>query len=215
MAKYPVASFAKGSVIFEDGDAGDKAYVLKQGSVEIFKTVEGKKKVLDVIKPLSVFGEMVLFEGGGVRTTSAVALDNVMCLEINRKGFNEFLDESPEIMQVLLKLLVERLRKTTAKAVQLPQVFDSVANLLELFALNGCDGVPFEPVAQFVAQTFGVVRVYADTMFDSLVTMGLISLEGEGEARRVKFLVKKGLAAKALDKLSAATDSDGGSLPLL
>ncbi|THB69908.1 MAG: Crp/Fnr family transcriptional regulator [Desulfovibrio sp.] len=214
MSKYPVNQYPKGTVLFTEGEPGDKAYVLKGGKVELYKTFEGKKKSLAVLEPLSVFGEMVLFQGGTARTTTAEVLEDIVVLEMNHKGFHEFLDQTPEIMQILIKQMVERLRSATEKAVQLPQIFDSLANLLELFLINGTQILDYAALSRYMVDNFGVVEVYVDTLFDALAKMKLIVIGEAKGVKKIKILVKEGLAEKALAMMKNATDEDGGALPL-
>ena len=57
----PIASkeqYADGQIIFREGSWGDWVYVIQRGSVEISKTIGGKKYVLSVLEPGEVLGEV-------------------------------------------------------------------------------------------------------------------------------------------------------------
>ncbi|MEW5728399.1 MAG: cyclic nucleotide-binding domain-containing protein, partial [Pseudomonadota bacterium] len=55
-------NFAKGTVIFREGDKGAEAYLVQQGTVRIFKTVSGKRITIGHCKPFQVFGELALID---------------------------------------------------------------------------------------------------------------------------------------------------------
>lgn len=49
--------------VFREGDGGDGAYVVLDGSVRIFKTRNGHETTLAQLKPGDIFGEMALLDG--------------------------------------------------------------------------------------------------------------------------------------------------------
>ena len=54
-------SFPSKKLVFKAGDPADFAYVIRSGTVEIFKIIDGKEVVLAEIKKGSIFGEMALY----------------------------------------------------------------------------------------------------------------------------------------------------------
>jgi len=67
---YNLASeetYEDGQTIIKEGSPGDWVYVILSGSVEISKTVRGKKCVIEVLQTDEVFGELG-FIGGNKRT---------------------------------------------------------------------------------------------------------------------------------------------------
>ncbi|MFM7580851.1 MAG: cyclic nucleotide-binding domain-containing protein, partial [Microcystaceae cyanobacterium] len=48
--------FHQGDYIFHEGDAGNFAYIIEQGSVEIFTLFEHQKTVLNTLKEGNIFG---------------------------------------------------------------------------------------------------------------------------------------------------------------
>ena len=66
-------SVAKGSTIFEKGDAGVGLIGVVSGSVKISVTsADGRDIVLNIIRPGEVFGEIALLDGRA-RTANAAA----------------------------------------------------------------------------------------------------------------------------------------------
>lgn len=58
-----LSRFEKGTVIIEEGEAGDRAFIVASGKVKIYKGDPEKETVLRVAGPSEVIGEMSLFFG--------------------------------------------------------------------------------------------------------------------------------------------------------
>ena len=54
--------YADGELIFAQGDAADRMYVVRQGKVRIFRDKDGAETTLATIKQGEFFGEMALFD---------------------------------------------------------------------------------------------------------------------------------------------------------
>ncbi len=80
-------TYEDGQTIIKEGSPGDWVYVILSGSVEISKTVRGKKCVVEVLQSGEVFGELG-FIGGIKRTATACAVGETT-LGIIDRGFLE------------------------------------------------------------------------------------------------------------------------------
>ena len=98
-------SFNAGDVIFEQGSDQDVAYVVRSGSVEI----RLGEKALEVVTPGVMFGEMALVDPAK-RSATAVALEDVELVPINRRTFLFLFGEEPRFALKMLRLMVRRLR---------------------------------------------------------------------------------------------------------
>jgi CRP-like cAMP-binding protein len=101
-----------GSVIFEEGEAGEEMFVIQSGSVEIVKKRKGKEKILTRLEKGDFFGEMSILENLP-RTAKAVALTDVELVRIDQSTFDEMLRNNGEIAVRMLRKLCLRLRETT------------------------------------------------------------------------------------------------------
>ena len=52
--------FAAGEILFSEGDAGDTAFLVAQGAVQVTREINGKETVLGEIGPGQILGEMAL-----------------------------------------------------------------------------------------------------------------------------------------------------------
>src|SRR5512142_3042981 len=98
--------FGIGEIIFNEGDAGDCAYLIEGGIVEIFVLVDGREKSLNRIGRGELFGEVALIDRQP-RTAAARAVDKVVLVTIERKLMNELLDKTDPIVRHLLLLVLE------------------------------------------------------------------------------------------------------------
>ncbi|GFM36691.1 Crp/Fnr family transcriptional regulator [Desulfovibrio psychrotolerans] len=137
MTSYVARTFLKYSVIFAENSKGDSAYLLQEGRVELSKEVNGRKKVLAILSPINMFGEMSLVLDDKRRTATAIALDDVRAVEVKQEHFDGFIRESPQIMQTLIDVLVHRLRSSTRKSMQVPSLFQGTCRTIEMLARNG------------------------------------------------------------------------------
>jgi CRP/FNR family cyclic AMP-dependent transcriptional regulator len=99
-----------GDVIFHEGAKANHMYLIESGQVEIFKTIDGAKKVLVTLGKGSIFGEMALIDQSP-RAASVAAVSPTVCVKIPQAKVNEALGNSPPFIRGLLKILVTNLRK--------------------------------------------------------------------------------------------------------
>lgn len=114
-------AYGKGTPIFYEGDPGHSMYFIQEGQVNIAKAAEdGTVKILTIVNPRSILGEMALIDGS-TRSASAIARSDVKLVVLSSKNFERLVDLYPRVaVKILLKLLrivSMRLRKTSADLV--------------------------------------------------------------------------------------------------
>jgi signal transduction histidine kinase len=103
-------SFASGQPIFNQGDAGDGIYFVKEGLVQISVMVgTGDTKVLSRIPPGELFGEMAMLDNGA-RSANAAAEQPTTVYFIGRTELMEILARSPRLASALIKEVIRRMR---------------------------------------------------------------------------------------------------------
>jgi CRP-like cAMP-binding protein len=102
-----------GEVIFHKGDPGISMMSIVEGRVKIsVASPDGKEAVLAVLGPGEVLGEMAIIEDKD-RSADATALDACELLVLQKRDFIPFLERNPAICIRLLRILCERLRRTS------------------------------------------------------------------------------------------------------
>ena len=112
-------SFAKSSVIFKEGEPGDRCYIITTGAVRISKYIPNiGEEALAVLKPGDYFGEMALIDNFP-RSANAITNDDVDVFAINKTELDRVLisdrDLGYKLLWTFTKTLSRRLRETNEK----------------------------------------------------------------------------------------------------
>ncbi|MEW6708332.1 MAG: cyclic nucleotide-binding domain-containing protein [Candidatus Riflebacteria bacterium] len=184
-----VREYQKGSAIFHRGEAGNTAYILTEGTVEI-AIFEGKNKtVLSIIKPVSVFGEMALLSRNQQRTATATTLSVAKVAEISRKDFEDFFNKSPKLISAVLKAMVDRLEQTNARVSQSPELYTAITETLNLLVLHDrLNRIRYDSFIECIAASFKLELPEIRKSVDFLETIGLIEVRTDGDNRMIDII---------------------------
>ncbi|MEO8378115.1 MAG: cyclic nucleotide-binding domain-containing protein [Acidobacteriota bacterium] len=115
--------FREGSMIFREGDKGDKLFIVLDGRVRISKFIPGVgEEALAVLDRGDFFGEMALIDEKP-RSADAKAHEiDATVLSIDRATLNEILSMDPhaslQFLNLLCRMISRRLREINEKIVQ-------------------------------------------------------------------------------------------------
>src|SRR5881296_1711202 len=101
--------FTPGATLFSEGDASDRAYLIRAGRVEIVKRASAGAVRLAVLGEGDIVGEMGLLDERP-RSATARAVEPVVAEAISQSEFTRILVHEPEEAIELLRALFERLR---------------------------------------------------------------------------------------------------------
>lgn len=112
--------FRAGDAVFDEGDVGDKMYIIMKGALDIIKG--GSKNVpgqiLVTLKAGDFFGEMSLIDDA-LRSASVMAVKDSVLFSMHKKDLTLLLDNAPTIAAKIYKFFVitlnQRLRETNDK----------------------------------------------------------------------------------------------------
>ncbi len=102
----------RNETIIVEGDLGDSLYLILQGRVQIHKD----NQPLAVLGEKEPIGEMGILDSAP-RSASVTAMDDLRMLKIDREDFHELMADRLEIAQGVIKVLLTRLRRLSAKSV--------------------------------------------------------------------------------------------------
>ncbi len=105
--------FLPGELIFREGEAGDAAYVIDEGAVEIAALRHGQEVVLAHLTVGELFGEMALLDGQ-LRSATARALETTTLVVIHRDQVERQLVQADPLLNLFVKVILERLRSTNS-----------------------------------------------------------------------------------------------------
>ncbi|MGF1526206.1 MAG: EAL domain-containing protein [Candidatus Competibacterales bacterium] len=103
--------FPPGARLFCQGELGDCAYLIDRGRVEISVDSGAQRRLINILGPGEVLGEMALIEGVP-RAATAVALEATVVTVIGAAQIRERLDRADPVLALLLGALSHRLRHT-------------------------------------------------------------------------------------------------------
>jgi CRP-like cAMP-binding protein len=100
--------FRSGEMIFSEYEPGDTFYMIQSGRVRLVKLIGNFEKTLDILEPSDMFGEMAILENSP-RSATAIAIDDVIVLEFNRRNFEILMAGNPQVALMLLKTFAKRI----------------------------------------------------------------------------------------------------------
>ncbi|MBW2093019.1 MAG: cyclic nucleotide-binding domain-containing protein, partial [Deltaproteobacteria bacterium] len=105
MKAAELKSVGAGEVLFEQGDPGDKFYIVYSGKIRIVQKNEKQKEVnLGVRTRGDHFGETALIRVG-TRNATARAAEDTILIAISRESFDSFLFARPELREYFDKFI--------------------------------------------------------------------------------------------------------------
>lgn len=110
-ASRHIEEFPAGATIFTEGSPGDLVYVILDGEIEILQ----RNRLIEVLGPGEIFGEMALIDA---HERSATTRTKTACrlATIDEQRFVYMVQETPFFALHVMRVLVERLRRTTQEA---------------------------------------------------------------------------------------------------
>jgi len=114
--------FKNNEKIFAEGDFGDSMFIIKKGTVKIYKETLKRKKQIALLSDGEFFGEMALIESAP-RSATAIAGGETVLIKLSMDTFKLLKTNYPatgfKVVDVLLKFMSQRIRRTTKKAAKL------------------------------------------------------------------------------------------------
>lgn len=105
--------FARGEVLFRQGEKGESCYIVAKGLIrgEVIYEEKGKKYTSEFkIGPGGIFGEMSLFTGTP-RTATGFIEEEAELLEITAEDFAFLLSQNPKVAEIIAEIVSSRNQK--------------------------------------------------------------------------------------------------------
>jgi putative ABC transport system ATP-binding protein len=99
--------FTAGSVIFRQGDIGDKFYLIRRGSCDVFIEEDGTRKLARTLGAGDFFGEIALLTHQP-RTATIVARSNAILYTLGQEDFQALVSASTTLKDELLRVYFHR-----------------------------------------------------------------------------------------------------------
>jgi CRP/FNR family transcriptional regulator, cyclic AMP receptor protein len=110
--------FPVGVALFHERAPGDAVLVLLEGRVKLSCVTEsGREALLGIREPGDLIGEMSAIDDSP-RLATATALEPVEVLSVSRQAFVAFLEHTPAVALVLVRMQTRRLRDSDRKRIE-------------------------------------------------------------------------------------------------
>ncbi|HOF89066.1 MAG TPA: Crp/Fnr family transcriptional regulator, partial [Armatimonadota bacterium] len=132
LARGLTRRYAKGEMLFLDGEPCKGLFFVQSGMVKIFKLNEnGREQILAVQRPGDSVAELPVFDDGPY-PASAAAMEDAEVLFIPAAAFHELLTQYPQLCHAVITALGRRLRTLVGlvEDLSLRQVRQRLARLL-------------------------------------------------------------------------------------
>lgn len=103
--------YKKNAIIFFEDDPGEELFVIKSGTVKIYRIDNTKQITLALFRSGDFFGEMSIMQKGGTRSANAETLEPSIMYTLKRSTFYEYVGRSPALCLRLLEVTMNRLRR--------------------------------------------------------------------------------------------------------
>ena len=197
-----IKSFCKHDRIFNENDFYLGFYILLKGSVKVFKiSSQGKESVVHLVRPLTSFADIPLFEGGNY-PVSAEALEESLVLFIPKEKFLELIYKEPGISLKMLAGFAKRLKSLISQLedISSKEVLNRLAKyLIKEIKSAGAEKLP-EPFVKLtipkstIASYLGTITETLSRSFKKLQDEKIIRVNGKkifvNDIKRLKDLAK-------------------------
>lgn len=107
-----------GEVVFEEGDQGDRCFLVQSGAVKVLRRLaDGRRVTLARLGPGTVFGELALFEGDR-RSATVQAAEETIVVGLGSADVTAVLRSDPEASFGMSLMLANRLRASNERLLE-------------------------------------------------------------------------------------------------
>ena len=179
--------FPRGTVIFNEGEPGDRLFIVQSGKVKIGRrSPDGRENLLSIFGPSDMFGELSIFDPGP-RTSTATCVTDVRAYSMDRTALKEWISQRPEIAEQLLRVVARRLRRTNNLLADLiftdvpGRVAKALLQLAQRFGSQeaGLLRVTHDLTQEEIAQLVGASRETVNKALADFAARGWLRLEGK------------------------------------
>jgi CRP-like cAMP-binding protein len=192
--------FAKGAIVFHEGDVGEVLHLIESGRFATTMTApSGEVVTLAILGPGDFFGERALLDASSRRTATVTALEAGETLSLGRREFAELRASDPSVDRFLVNLFAvqaKHLSEELIEALHLPAERRVLRRLLAAARTWGTAESPARVVPltqEDLASLAGTTRQTVNQVMRDAEARGLVATS----RGRIEILEPDGLAARA------------------
>lgn len=156
--------YAKGSLVFSQGDTGDAAFIVESGAIGILKILDNGEKVhLATLKQGELFGEMAVIDGSR-RMAAAVALEDSTVVKVPRAAFDAKLQQYDPFMRALIEILISNLRGVHRVYMKRPRTAKEMIEVQSALAESVRKFVDMQPPSDAAEEASDKLKTIAEAL---------------------------------------------------
>ena len=169
-----------GTLLFREGEQGDRLYVVRAGLIKLTRHVHGTELMIDEVGPGEFCGEIALVNDQP-RTCTALVIKEAEVIALDRAQFEGMLKKSPDVALRMLKKMSERLNRAHYRLSNMA-LRSNRARLLHQLKQEAARRPPGQPtpipdnLAEALALEFGDIK----QMLHQFIQDELISIDRNG-----------------------------------
>ena len=113
----PRVTYRKGESLFYQGDVGDSAYIIVEGSADIILETDKGPLTVATVKGDDIVGEIAIL-CDVPRTATVTAREELVTLQITKELFFQMVTDFPEMAIEIMRVLAHRLENTTNRLLE-------------------------------------------------------------------------------------------------
>ncbi len=185
-----IRNFKAGEALFTEGTTGRELFVIRKGSVGIYRDGPDGRVELAFVSEGGIVGEMSLLDALP-RSATVIAREDVSCIVIGYEQYQTVIKTIPVWLRSLIKIVVSRLRDANRRVDQAvarnrQRSFVALIKLLLPSLGRKIDSVPAIPLDTLLAEAWYVCHLKkkeSEELIDYIVKRSIIRTVVAGEER--------------------------------
>jgi len=177
-------TFKPNTVVFFQEDRADKLYVILSGGAKVYQQAEdGKQKIIGILGPGEIFGELTLLDGRE-RSATVETIDETEMLSMAHRDFHTLATKNPDILWRVMEVLCERIRGLNEETLNLAfeelpcRVVRVLNDLVDKHGKPGAEGrTAIKTTPADIGKRVGCDRQESNRVLKMLSKRGLVELD--------------------------------------
>ena len=177
-------AYRRNDTLCHQGDPSNELFIVQSGRVAVAaQSGDGRESVIAILERGGLFGELGLFDGAP-RSADVRALTDTRVVALAYDPVREALEDRPELLWIILRILAERLRATDEALVDALFLDVPARTAKRLIEIAGDDETFTLPLTQEeLAAMVGASRERVNKALALFVRLGWLEVEGRNHYR--------------------------------
>ena len=176
-------TFAKGDVVFREGDPGETLHLVRRGRLAVQVSIpSGDTATLCVLSAGDAYGELALLREGHDRTATVIALEPSETVALTRADFETLRRDHPGVEQLLVEMLgrsVDELSRALIEALYEGvdrRVVRRLVDLADAYQVASAGPIAIPITQDDLAGMAGATRPTVNQVLQRLAAKGMVAL---------------------------------------